>query len=83
MPFREGRKVGRSDATPIKKNSSYGHILRTRFFFDGNGISPSYFPALTKWHFWSYPSFHCINSDIPDFILTLFYVVDEIQADDQ
>ena len=56
-------KEGRSDAAPIKYFSSYENIfIITRNNFDGSGITPSYFPALMKWKFWSYPSFHYIDS---------------------
>ena len=55
----EGGKVGRCDATLINFFSSNWNIFNTTInFFDGSGITPSYFPALMKWWFWSYPSFH-------------------------
>ena len=35
--------------------------LMARIFFYGSGITPSYFPALMKCHFWTYSSFLCIT----------------------
>ena len=60
--FHEGGKVGRSDATPIKKNSSNMETFWKNIgniFMEVALLLPS-FP--TSWNFWSYPSFHCINS---------------------
>ena len=36
--FHEGGKVGRSNATPIKKNSVYSYDLKSRSFKSGNYI---------------------------------------------
>ena len=50
VTFHEDGKVERSDATPIRLFSYYGHIF-VKFWdnFEGSGITPSYFPALMKW----------------------------------
>ena len=54
-----------SDATPIKILPKFSkNVPITRKKIDGSGITPSYFPALMKYHFWSYPSFHYITPGI-------------------